>query len=119
MSHTPAPWTFGVSEYDAENYREVVIPKPFDYTGPGYYGNPYIYGPNGDVVAGCDEYHVLGTPDDARLIAAAPDLLEALSACRGQWIHSVNAERCLAAIEKATGKAQPPSTAHREAAGAS
>jgi len=37
------------------------------------------------------------------LIAAAPDLLEALQATRGQWIHSVNAAQCLAAIAKATG----------------
>jgi len=42
---------------------------------------------------------------NARLIAAAPDLLAALQACRGQWIHSVNAEQCLAALRKATGDA--------------
>ena len=42
---------------------------------------------------------------DARLIAAAPDLLRALQACRGQWIHSVNAEQCLAALRKAIGDA--------------
>lgn len=39
---------------------------------------------------------------DARLFVAAPDLLEALQACRAQWIHSANADRCLAAITKAT-----------------
>ena len=41
---------------------------------------------------------------NARLIAAAPVLLEALEATRAQWIHSVNAEQCLEAIAKATGK---------------
>jgi hypothetical protein len=48
----------------------------------------------------------IDTEETARLLAAAPDLLEALEACRGQWIHSVNAERCLSAIAKATGDAQ-------------
>lgn len=38
----------------------------------------------------------------AHLIEATPELFEALTMCRGQWIHSVNAERCLAAIAKAT-----------------
>ena len=41
--------------------------------------------------------------ENARLMAAAPDLLAALTRCRGQWIHSVNKEKCLAAITKATG----------------
>jgi hypothetical protein len=40
---------------------------------------------------------------NARLIAAAPELLEALQTSRAQWIHSVNAEQCLSAIAKATG----------------
>lgn len=35
---------------------------------------------------------------------AAGDLLAALEVSRGQWIHSVNAAQCLAAIKKATGK---------------
>lgn len=38
----------------------------------------------------------------ARIVAAAPELLEALRQSRAQWIHSVNAEKCLAAIAKAT-----------------
>jgi hypothetical protein len=41
---------------------------------------------------------------NARLIAAAPELYAALSACRGQWIHSVSAKVCLAALAKAEGK---------------
>lgn len=35
--------------------------------------------------------------------AAAADLYAALVISRAQWIHSVNAEQCLAAIEKAEG----------------
>ena len=49
------------------------------------------------------DWHQLVTHPDARLMEAAPDLLVALKACRGQWIHSVNAVRCLAAIAKAEG----------------
>ncbi|KAF0235094.1 MAG: hypothetical protein FD177_253 [Desulfovibrionaceae bacterium] len=41
---------------------------------------------------------------NADLIAAAPDLYEALVRSKGQWIHSVNAPICLAAIAKAGGK---------------
>ena len=43
------------------------------------------------------------TEANARLIAAAPELLAALKQCRGQWIHSINALDCLAAIAKAEG----------------
>lgn len=41
---------------------------------------------------------------NAHLLAAAPDLYEALKRSRAQWIHSVNAEFCLAAIAKAEGQ---------------
>lgn len=32
------------------------------------------------------------------------ELAEALDSCRGQWIHSVNAEKCLKALAKYKGK---------------
>lgn len=74
--HTPGPWIIGGIES----------------------GMMSVDGSNGGEVTG----FVISA--DARLIAAAPDLLEALRLTRGQWIHSVNAEVCLAAIEKATGE---------------
>lgn len=79
MSHTPGPWQ--------------------------QYGAEIAAGP--DMVA---EVNLLNKRiahqinANAKLIAAAPDLLEALERSRGQWIHSVNAERCLAAIAKAKGE---------------
>ena len=36
-----------------------------------------------------------------QLLAQRDELLEALERSRAQWIHSVNADRCLAAIAKA------------------
>jgi hypothetical protein len=68
--HTPGPWTFRAEPDGPE--------VPFDYTGPGFYDNPTLYGPSGEHVVGCDEYYVFGGPADARLLAAAPDLLAAL-----------------------------------------
>jgi hypothetical protein len=40
-----------------------------------------------------------------RLHAVNQELLEALQRSRAQWIHSVNAEFCLAAIARAEGQA--------------
>ena len=42
-----------------------------------------------------------GRDRNARLFAAAPLLLAALELTRSQWIHSVNAKVCLAAIAAA------------------
>jgi len=60
-------------------------------------------------VAECSSYEPGEWTDqdaaNARLIAAAPELLEALQVTRGQWIRSVNAKHCLDAIAKATGAA--------------
>lgn len=45
--------------------------------------------------------------EEVRIMCVPPPTMEALLACaealvvtRGQWIHSVNAQQCLAAIEK-------------------
>jgi hypothetical protein len=52
VSHTPGPWTWDDSQHFAED-------------GAIYAGNEYLFG-------------IGDRPDDARLIAAAPDLLVAL-----------------------------------------
>ena len=80
--HTPGPWIFGVEEWDdgASRRKPVAKPvaKPFDYSGPGHYDNPSIFGADGKEIVGCDEYMVFRNPADIRLLVAAPDLLEAL-----------------------------------------
>jgi len=70
--HTPGPWMFGIRG------DKKPIEKPFNYHGPGYYDNPSIFGADGTEIAGCDEYMIFNKEEDIRLIAAAPDLLEAL-----------------------------------------
>lgn len=70
--HTPGPWWLGVSGRPEDG------PRPLDYTGPGYFDNPAIFGADGTEIVGCDEYDVLGKPEDRALIVAAPELLEAL-----------------------------------------
>jgi len=63
-----------------------------------------VYASDSYAVADATVWHggVEEAEANARLIAAAPDLLAALQVTRGQWIHSVNADECLAAIAKAT-----------------
>lgn len=104
--HTPGPWMFGIRGDDKP------IEKPFNYCGPGYYENPSIFGADGTDVVGCDEYMVFNSPADACLIAAAPDMLEALyavEACRGPFpvtdAEIADAwEKVEAAIAKAIGE---------------
>lgn len=95
MGHTPGPWRH---EQDGhEPYWNVDM--PMQDGSPGYgYANAMVY----------------TTEDDARLIAAAPELLEALIAAKGTieylLANSDNgpAENCIeiiaAAIAKAEGK---------------
>jgi hypothetical protein len=71
IEHTPGPWMFGIRG------DKKPIEKPFNYHGPGYYDNPSIFGADGTEIAGCDEYMIFNKEEDIRLIAAAPDLLEA------------------------------------------
>lgn len=73
--HTPGPWIFGVEEWDDDACRHKPVAKPFDYSGPGYYGNPFIFGADGNEIVGCGEYMVFRNPADIRLLVAAPDLL--------------------------------------------
>jgi hypothetical protein len=109
-NHTPGPWIFGIRNYDDE-CKPGFIEKPFDYKGPGFFDNPGIFGADGTEVVGCDEYLIFGSPDDARLIAAAPDLLEALQKMLDNHEDTYTgygegaAEKARAAIAKATGGA--------------
>ena len=66
MEHTPGPWRF---EQDGhEPYWNVDM--PMQDGSPGYgYANAMVY----------------TTEADARLIAAAPELLEVLDRCNNRW----------------------------------
>ncbi len=74
-AHTPAPWRWTAND------------KPIDiatYKSTGFHGNAELRSMDGTGIIECDEYDVIG-PDcgeeriaNARLIAAAPDLLAAL-----------------------------------------
>lgn len=62
VKHTPGPWHVGVRQPNSDKF---------------------VYGADGEEVANCDR--LTNFPDvnlaNARLVAAAPDLLEALEAC--------------------------------------
>ena len=101
MAHTPGPWRFvGPEQTGIRNGRQIVSDHP-------------TLGPVTIIYAGTDA--PLITEPDARLIAAAPELLEAvielLSYPSGQYGESPKddydgaCERAYAAIRKATGEA--------------
>ena len=75
---TPGPWRIGAIES----------------------GMVAIDGANGEEVTG------FVSPEDGRLIAAAPDLLEALKRCKFDSLNMTLEDRefCRAAISKATGE---------------
>ena len=75
--HTAGPWVFGILSW-GEGVTQEIEEKPFDYSGPGYYANPSIMDKNGTEIVGCDEYNIFSSPENTRLMVAAPDLLEAL-----------------------------------------
>jgi hypothetical protein len=97
--HTPGPWTVFDSETDGQTYG--------------------INGADGRAVVfyGATKYDGIRSRADARLIAAAPDLLAALrdivsalgyeghDGWYSEPVHSDDVKRALAAIVKATGSA--------------
>jgi hypothetical protein len=103
IQHTPGPWEIKTTlkgklvreernaHGEASSYRAYIRKGE-----PGTAGFQIV----------CDVDFGYGRKTDeanARLIATAPELLEALEMTRGQWIHSVNAKKCLAVIAKARG----------------
>ena len=78
-AYTPGPWYYGVA-YEPEKGE-----KPHSYRGPGYYENSGILSANGETICGCGEYDIFGPmlnnkerEANTRLIALAPELVEAL-----------------------------------------
>lgn len=94
--HTPGPWRFT---------NDDGVEVPFTYRSKGYYDNPQIIGANGETVVGCGEYYIFSGPEDARLIAAAPDLLAACKAALEKGDDYVSMNMLKDAIAKAEGRA--------------
>jgi len=105
MSHTPGPWTWeGDSPSDV---RPHVCPHSTEWTDHG----PDLWGGDGEPVITSYGYDASGLnvkQDDARLIAAAPDLLEALERIAAfeseAWQGDPAAVIARAAIAKAKGE---------------
>ena len=96
MKHTELPWKLYQEKFRPEISDKVVVE---------------IQDANGSAIIPWGAFDAANQPKkermgNYRLIVRACNchyqLLEALQATRGQWIHSVNADKCLQAIAKAT-----------------
>lgn len=108
MNDLPWPWKFGLIKYKLPHNE--TIEKSFDYQEYPY---PSIYAANGEEVVGCDEYYSFRSPAAARLLTAAPELLDALQKmCEvmddgyGDIAKQLVRDMAQAAINKATGETQ-------------
>jgi hypothetical protein len=106
-AHTPGPWT--TSHYEDRNFPWQIRPVPH------YEGGPKLHGSAG-AVAAIPDSRLHDQAANARLIAAAPELLEALRHLEGQAVQQNEAygnpnspsmyealTEARAAIAKATG----------------
>ena len=105
--HTPGPWVFGIFSY-GEGSTLGVEEKPFDYTGPGYYDNPSIIDKNGNEIVGCGEYDVFSSPENTRLMVAAPEMLEVLETIKRRMYEprALMLEEVESMIDKVIAKAK-------------
>src|SRR5687767_11509124 len=103
MKHTPGPWT--VEEFNAD-----------DLQSPARFNGPVVVYADADCdihpVADCSCNHTCRESDEAqanaRLIAAAPDLLEACKKTLG-YLTTRGAVPDLERLRQAIAKAEPPS----------
>lgn len=104
MSHTPGPWTVAES---GSRFRHLNDPMPELF---GTAEDTCILTVEGEYeVLGCSEW-LRAERDDLLLMAAAPDLLEALKEILNEveHMHRADRERALAAIAKAEGRGSSP-----------
>lgn len=89
--HTPGPWEMAFLGYDSHPYYVRALPN--------YMGGPAIHGSAGAIAKlPASKFH--DQEANARLIAAAPEMLEAL-----RWYASVDGDtRAAAIVAKATGE---------------